>query len=93
LKIFEERIFDLTEEDVKFIKEINIRISVLKSLLKEFTAPDSNDVFQKIIADIADSQIKYDEWFNNISKKLNIQVDSTQSWNVNFDKKQIQLIG
>lgn len=85
--------FDLTEKQVNEIKNLNARLVSIKTLLKEFTIEDNRDSFNLLVDELGLTQQKYEDWFVNIGKDLQIETTPEQKWNVDFDRSKIQLIG
>lgn len=82
----------LLDEEVLKIKQLNARIVSLKNLIKEISPGDNDFVFTKLINELSEAQIDYDQWFSNMQNKYNIQTNSDNRWNVDFAKKELQLL-
>ncbi len=83
----------LTDEEVTEIQHLNAKLVSLKNLIREFSPGDNDFVFTKLINELSEAQINYDQWFDNMQNKHNVQTQSSNSWNVDFSRKELQLIG
>ncbi len=83
---------DLSEQQAQEIRMLNTGLLAIKSLIKDFTPQDNKFVFEKLIQELTNAQINYDAWFEKMQKENNIITTSENSWNVDFDKKKLQLI-
>jgi len=82
----------LSDDEVSQIKHFNAKLVSLKNLIKEFSPGDNDFVFTKLINELSETQINYDQWFTTMQNKYKIETNSSNSWNVDFEKKELQLL-
>lgn len=82
----------LLNDEVSQIKHFNAKLVSLKNLIKEFSPGDNDFVFTKLINELSEAQISYDQWFTTMQNKYKIETNSSNSWNVDFEKKELQLL-
>lgn len=83
----------LTDEETLEIQHLNAKLVSLKNLIKEFLPGDNDFVFTKLINELSEAQINYDQWFTTMQNKYSIQTQPSNNWSVDFGKKELQLIG
>jgi len=81
--------FDLTDKEIEEINELNTRLAALNNLAKD---DHSKNIAESIVDKLITARKEYDEWFSKTEKRLNVQTTPTNSWNVDFDNKKIQLL-
>jgi CXXX repeat modification system protein len=82
----------LLDDEVSQIKHFNAKLVSLKNLIKEFSPGDNDFVFTKLINELSETQVDYDQWFTTMQNKYKVETSSSNSWNVDFDKKELQLL-
>ena len=82
----------LLDDEVSQIKQFNAKLVSLKSLIKKFSPGDNDFVFTKLINELSEAQINYDQWFITMQNKYKIETNSSNSWSVDFSKKELQLV-
>lgn len=87
------KIVDLSDEEVEDIREKNSQYALLKDLFKEIDESTPKVVVSTIIAEMNKAKLAYDAWFSAKQKDHKIDTTPQNSWNVDFDKKELQLLG
>jgi len=82
----------LSDIEADEIKTLNAKMVSLKNLIKDLAADSSDHLFSRFITELSKTQILYDDWFIKIQEKNNIKTDASNSWNVDFNLKELQLL-
>lgn len=85
--------YNLTDDQVQEIQFLNAKLVSIKNLTKEALGEGNQFLYDKLIAEVAKTQIEYDHWFEVRQAELNIVTRSDQRWNVDFQRKLLQLLG
>ena len=84
--------FNLTDVQVQEIQLLNAKLVSTKNLAKEALAEGNTFLYDKLITELAKTQISYEKWFEARQVELGVSTRPDQRWNVDFQKKIIQLL-
>lgn len=85
--------YNLTDAQVQEIQLLNAKLVSTKNLAKEALGEGNDFLYGKLINEVAKAQIEYDRWFETRQTELKISTRADQHWNVDFQKKILQLLG
>jgi len=87
--VYDER--QLTDEQYFEIYRKSSNVSALKTLCKKLTSDEP--IFSFLIKELGKAQNDFNDWFTNINKELKLNVDSNKSWNIDFLRRKLQIVG
>lgn len=73
----------VSREEIEKIRKIYFRKTALQELIS-IVSMDNEELYQKILDDLAVSNIKMSEWWIDISKKKGWEYGTDCSWNIDF---------
>ena len=83
----------LTDGETLKIQDLFSTLTTLRNLVSSMTEVTSEIVFEKILAKLTAAQVAYDTWFTDMQTKYNLVTTPQNSWNVDFTRKKLQLLG
>lgn len=79
-----------TIEETNEIKSIYMRKMALIDLTKSLK--NSDDIYEKVILDLSQTNEKFENWWREISEKYNLEGKNTDNnWTINFETREIYL--
>ncbi len=66
-----------------------------KNSLKELfmiVAPDNTALYERVVADMAETKRKFDQWWSDRSKEYNWESSPTGSWHIDFETCEISFL-
>ena len=81
----------VTFEERDEIKILFQRKNGLVELAKILT-PDNNLLYEKLVNDMGETQIKFQNWWDRMAQKYNWESSSGGNWEIDFDTCKIYLI-
>lgn len=73
----------VTPEEITQIQKLFERKNGLIELTRILDA-DNNGLYEKIVADIGETNVKYQEWWNTMSQKYNWKSSPNGQWEIEF---------
>lgn len=73
----------VTPEEKAQIQKLFERKNGLIELIRILDA-DNNGLYEKVVADIGETNVKYQEWWNTMSQKYNWQSSPNGQWEIDF---------
>ncbi len=90
-----KKIGTITEAERDEIQHLNYRRQTLATLFRsmaEAEAPCNSRLFEQLISEIAETQMRYDMWFKDKAKHYNWESESSMSWSIDFETCDVFLI-
>lgn len=81
----------VTEEEKNEIEALFERKNGLNELAK-ILKPDDVELYEKLIKDMGSTNIKFQAWWDNMSKKYQWEGTENGSWEINFNTCEIYLV-
>lgn len=81
----------VTEEEKNEIQTLFERRNGLNELAKILTA-DNEELYEKLVKDMGETNFKFDNWWDNMSKKYQWESTEDGNWEINFETCEIYLI-
>lgn len=81
----------VTEDERDEIRGLYGRKNGLNDIIK-IVAADNDAIYQKIVADIADTTLKFQQWWNRMYEKYNWENVEGGNWEIDFETCDIYLI-
>jgi len=82
----------ITNEEIEEIKVKNASYAALKELFKEMDDATPKNVIKVVVDELSKAKFAYDSWFSNMESKYNVLTSKNNSWNVDFDTGELQLM-
>jgi len=90
-KIMEKKkVGQVTLEEKNQIQGLFERRNGLQELSKVLTA-DNNELYEKLIKDMGETQGKFQQWWNDMSAKYNWKSSENGNWEIDFETCEIFL--
>ena len=86
-----KKLGQVSPEEMSEIRLLYERRSGLNELAKILTA-DNADLYEKLVKDLGDTSIKYQDWWDRMSLKYGWESKEGGNWQINFDSCEIYLI-
>lgn len=80
----------VTEEERNEIQSLFERKNGLAELAKILT-PDNNELYEKLVKDMGETNTKFQKWWNEMSAKYQWHGTATGNWEINFETCEIFL--
>lgn len=80
---------ELTDQENLEIQDLNLELVTLKDLVKSSVGEPA---YEKLFIKLKNAQLNYDSWFNKLQTKHSIETTTENRWNVDFNKKVLQLL-
>jgi len=92
------RIGTVTEKEKKEIEKLYERKLALQEFILVLTNPELDDIeknqlYEKVLADISQNKLAYEDWWHRTSQKYNWQGGETGQWRIDFKTNEIFLMG
>lgn len=81
----------VTSEEAKEIRGLFERRNGLAELAKILPA-ENNDLYEKLIKDIAKTAEKFQQWWDTTSQRYNWESDENGNWEIDFQTNKIFLV-
>lgn len=81
----------VSHEEAKEIQTLYERRNGLNELAKILTA-DNAELYEKLVKDLGETSIKYQDWWNRMSMKYGWESKDGGNWQINFDSCEVFLI-
>lgn len=81
----------VTEDERNEIRGLYGRKNGLNDIIKIVDA-DNDAIYQKIVADIADTTLKFQQWWNRMYEKYNWENVEGGNWEIDFETCEIYLV-
>lgn len=81
----------VTEDERNEIRGLYGRKNGLNDIIK-IVAADNDAIYQKIVADIADTTLKFQQWWNRMYEKYNWENVEGGNWEIDFETCEIYLV-
>jgi len=78
-------------EEMSEIKSLYERRNGLNELAKILTA-DNTYLYEKLVKDLGDTSIKYQDWWDRMSQKYGWESRDGGNWQINFENCEIFLL-
>lgn len=82
----------VTEEEKKEIQRLYERKNGLNELTK-ILSPENSELYEKLVADMGETQSRFQTWWNRMSNKYEWESIDGGNWEIDFDTSDIYLIG
>lgn len=86
-----KKVGKVTAEERDEIKRIYKRHSGLTDLAKIISA-DNTELYEKIVSDLGETNVKFQEWWNQKGEKYQWESDNNGRWQINFETCEIYLV-
>ena len=86
------RTFPLSDAQVVVIRDLNSKYLAIQDIVSNWKADGPEATFDLILGKLGQAKYAYDEWFTQMETTLKVNTTPTQKWNVDFAKKELQLI-
>ena len=86
-----KKLGQVSPEEMSEIRLLYERRNGLNELAKILTA-DNADLYEKLVKDLGDTSIKYQDWWDRMSQKYGWESREGGNWQINFDSCEIYLI-
>ena len=88
-----EKVGTLTQEEIEAIKKLHERKNSLTELFNVID-PSNNRLYEKLVADMAETRGKFDQWWRETSAKYQWKGsgDPNCEWNVDFTSGDVVLV-
>ena len=80
----------VTPEERNEIQTLFERRNGLNELAKILTA-DNNELYEKLVKDLGETNTKYQSWWNRMSKQYQWESTENGNWEINFDTCEVFL--
>ena len=89
----QEKVGTLTYEEIETIKKLHERKNSLTELFSVID-PSNNALYEKLVADMAETQSKFEQWWRETSMKYQWKGagDPNYSWNLDFVSGDVFLV-
>ena len=81
----------VTVEEMKEIQSLHERKNGLAELARILT-PDNNELYEKLIKDMGETQSKFQTWWTRMSQKYSWEGIEGGNWEIDFDNCYIYLV-
>lgn len=86
-----KKLGQVSPAEMNEIKSLYERRNGLNELAKILTV-DNTDLYEKLVKDLGDTSIKYQDWWDRMSQKYGWESKEGGNWQINFDSCEIFLI-
>ena len=86
-----KKVGQVTPEERDEIQNLFERKNGLTELAKILTA-DNGELYEKLVKDMGDTEIKFQQWWEEKAKKYNWESHPKGNWEINFKTCEITLI-
>lgn len=86
-----KKVGSVTPEERDVIQALYERKNGLSELAMILT-PENESLYEKLVKDMGETSIKFQEWWNLTSRKYNWEFSEKGSWEINFDTCEINLV-
>lgn len=80
----------VSEQERDEIRKLFERKNGLSELAKIITA-DNNELYERIVMDLGETSVRFQNWWNDMSQKYNWESKENFMWEINFDTCEIFL--
>lgn len=92
-----EKLGVVTEDEKEEILKIYERRLALNEVFMTISNPSieestKEELYQKVIADLGQTKLKFDLWWQNISTKYKWKIKENGQWQIDFENREIYLV-
>lgn len=80
----------ITMSEKEEIQSLFVRKNSLMELSKAITPQDS--IYERLITDLNETNVKYQQWWNNMARKYKWEGAEDCRWQIDFEKCEIYLV-
>lgn len=81
----------VTPEEKEEIQRLFERRNGLNELAMILT-PDKEELYEKLVKDMGESGVRFQQWWNTASQKYNWEMTENGNWEINFETCEIFLV-
>ena len=81
----------VTPEEKDEIQSLFERRNGLNELAMILT-PDKGDLYEKLVKDMGETGVRFQQWWNTASQKYNWEMTENGNWEINFETCEIFLV-
>lgn len=81
----------VTSEEKDEIQRLFERRNGLNELAMILT-PDKEDLYEKLVKDMGETGVRFQQWWNTASQKYNWEMTENGNWEINFETCEIFLV-
>ncbi len=81
----------VTPEEKDEIQRLFERRNGLNELAMILT-PDKEDLYEKLVKDMGETGVRFQQWWNTTSQKYNWEMTENGNWEINFETCEIFLV-
>lgn len=81
----------VTPEEKDEIQRLFERRNGLNELAMILT-PDKEDLYEKLVKDMGETGVRFQQWWNTASQKYNWEMTENGNWEINFETCEIFLV-
>jgi hypothetical protein len=86
------KVFSLSDAQVSQIRDLNSQYIAIKEVISTWPATGDGGTLNLLLKKLGDAKYAYDEWFTTQEIANKVVTNASNSWNVDFGKKELQLL-